>query len=132
MEFKDFLLSENKSDFAVKVGDILSALQDIYSDIDVMSKKDVFVYVINIVNKIRPLLKKDIGLNYLKILQKIATALMKDYDEKNDPKDNIYSSIKELESLLSSVGLPINKINITKTPQQISEPAGQTGEKPSA
>jgi len=132
MEFKDFLLSENKSDFAVKVGDILSSLQDIYSDIDVMSKKDVFVYVINIVNKIRPLLKKDIGLNYLKILQKIATALMKDYDEKNDPKDNIYSSIKELESLLSSVGLPINKINITKTSQQISEPAGQTGENPSA
>lgn len=132
MEFKNFLYNENKSDFVVKVGDILSALQDIYSDIDVMSKKDVFVYVVNTVSSIRPLLKKDMNPIYLKTLQKIAIALNKDYDEKNDPKDNIYSSIKELESLLSSSGLPVNKINITKTPQQISEPAGQTDENPSA
>jgi hypothetical protein len=132
MEFKNFLLNENKSDFAVKVGEILSALQDVYLDIDVMTKKDIFVYVINIVNNIRPLLKKDIGANYLISLQKIATALMKDYDEKNDPKDNIYSSVEELKSLLSSVGLPINKINITKAPEQTSEPAGQTEQTPPA
>ena len=132
MEFKNFfLLGENKSDFSVKVGDILSSLQDVYSDIDTMNKKDVFVYVINVVNNIRPLLKKDIGPNYLNSLQKIATALMKDYDEKNDPKDNIFSSIKELEALLSSMGLPINKINITQTPQQTSAPAEKADEPPS-
>ena len=132
MEFKNFFYNENESDFIVSIGDVLSALRDIYSDIDVMTKKDVFIYVINTVNSIRPLLKQDMNPIYLNTLQKISVALNKDYDEKNDPKDNIYSSIEELESLLSSSGLPMNKTNITKTPQQISKPAGQTAENPSA
>mgnify|MGYP003332607268 CR=1 FL=1 len=120
MEFKDFLLGENKSYFAVKTGDILSSLQDIYSDADVLDKKNIYTYIKNIVNQIRPLLKINIDKNYLLVLQKVAVSLMKDVDEKNDPKDTIQSSIKELESLLSSNGVPINKINITKSKQQIS------------
>ena len=83
-------------------------------------KKNIYTYIKNIVNQIRPLLKINIDKNYLLVLQKVAVSLMKDVDEKNDPKDTIQSSIKELESLLSSNGVPINKINITKSKQQIS------------
>jgi hypothetical protein len=117
MRFKEFLLKENNENyFVVKVGDILTALQTIYEDSGVMSKKDTDDYLMNVVNRMRPLLKTKSNPVYLKTVQKVAINLMKYLDPQTptfniDTKALILSCVKELENLVSGKGSTLNKIN---------------------
>lgn len=117
MRFKEFLLRENNENyFAVKVGDILTALQTTYEDSGVMSRKDVDNLLSNVVTRIRPLLKTKSTPHYQKTLQKVATNIMKYLDPQVpntavDPKILMLSCIKEIENLLSGKSYALNKIN---------------------
>lgn len=116
MKFKEFLLKENNENYVtVKVGDILTALQTIYEDSGVMSKRDTDDYLMNVVNRIRPLLKTKSNPVYLKTIQKVGINLMKYLDPQTptlnvDTKSLILSCIKELENLVSGKGT-LNKVN---------------------
>jgi hypothetical protein len=129
MRFKEFLLKEdNENYFMIKVGDILTALQTIYEDSGVMSRKDIDDYLTNVVNRTRPLLKTKSNPNNLKVIQKVAINIMKYLDPKVpnaniDPKTLIYSCIKELENLLSGKESVVNKL-YKKDPKGLPEPEG--------
>jgi len=117
MRFKDFLLKENEDNYLeVKIGDILSALQNMLEDSGVMSKKDVSNNLISVANKIKPLLNSgNKNLKALKTLQKVAVAICSGVDNGDDPKTIIQICTTELESLLSGSGSTINKINKKET-----------------
>jgi cell division protein YceG involved in septum cleavage len=117
MRFKEFLLKENEDNYLeVKIGDILSALQNMLEDSGVMSKKDVSDNLVSVANKIKPLLNSgNKNLKALKTLQKVAVAIYSGVDNGDDPKTIIKTCTTELESLLSGSGSTINKINRKET-----------------
>jgi hypothetical protein len=117
MRFKEFLLKENEDNYLeVKIGDILSALQNMLEDSGVMSKKDVSDNLVSVANKIKPLLNSgNKNLKALKTLQKVAVAIYSGVDNGDDPKTIIQICTTELESLLSGSGSTINKINRKET-----------------
>jgi hypothetical protein len=117
MRFKEFLLKENEDNYLeIKIGDILSALQNMLEDSGVMSKKDTSDNLISVANKIKPLLNSgNKNLKTLKTLQKVAVAIYSGVDNGDDPKTIIQICTTELESLLSGSGVPINKINKKET-----------------
>ena len=117
MRFKEFLLKENEDNYLeVKIGDILSALQNMLEDSGVMSKKDVSDNLVSVANKIKPLLNSgNKNLKALKTLQKVAVAIYSGVDNGEDPKTIIQICTTELESLLSGSGSTINKINRKET-----------------
>jgi cell division protein YceG involved in septum cleavage len=117
MRFKEFLLKENEDNYLeVKIGDILSALQNILEDSGVISKKDVNDHLVNIANRIKPLLNSG-NKNYkiLKTLQKVAVTIYSGVENGDDPKNVAQGCIAELEALLSGNGSAINKINKKET-----------------
>jgi hypothetical protein len=117
MKFKEFLIKENEDNYLeVKIGDILSALQNMLEDSGVMSKKDVSDNLVSVANKIKPLLNSgNKNLKALKTLQKVAVAIYSGVDNGEDPKTIIQICTTELESLLSGSGSTINKINRKET-----------------
>ena len=117
MRFKEFLLKENEDNYLeVKIGDILSALQNMLEDSGVMSKKDTNDNLVSVANKIKPLLNSgNKNLKALKTLQKVAVAIYSGVDNGDDPKNIIQICTTELESLLSGSGSTINKINKKET-----------------
>ena len=117
MRFKEFLLKENEDNYLeVKIGDILSALQNMLEDSGVMSKKDTSDHLVSVANKIKPLLNSgNKNLNTLRTLQKVAVAIYSGVENGDDPKSIIKTCTTELESLLSGSGSTINKINKKET-----------------
>lgn len=111
--FKDFILLENRVYLGGKIGDILTALQELRDDAKSMGSRSLVRYSEKIVNQIRRVLHthwpKD-ELKFLKPLQKIGVAMMKAIEEREGLEEIISGSAGELEKVLSKMGVPINKI----------------------
>ena len=120
MRFKDFLLNENRAYLAQKVGDILTAIQELRDDAPNMGTRDLTQYSMRIVNLIRRILHsswpKEEQPNLLG-LQKAAVAIMKSIDEKDDLPGTITAVASLMEKLVGDLGVPINKLTPTETPQ---------------
>lgn len=113
MKFKEFFVLEQKQYLGQKVGDILSATQELKDDSKNMGSRDLSRFSEKIVNQIRKILhsywSKE-NQKYLKDLQKIGVAIMKAVKEKGDLQQTISGASSSLEELISKIGTPINKI----------------------
>ena len=111
--FKDYILLENRVYLGSKMGDILTALQELRDDAKSMGTRSLVRYSEKIVNQIRRVLHthwpKD-ELKFLKPLQKIGVAMMKAIEEREGLEEIVAGSAGELEKVLSKMGVPINKI----------------------
>ena len=111
--FKDFILLENRVYLGGKMGDILTALQELRDDAKSMGTRSLVRYAEKIVNQIRRVLHthwpKD-EYKFLKPLQKVGVAMMKAIEEREGLEEIVAGSAGELEKVLSKMGVPINKI----------------------
>lgn len=113
MEFKEFILNENKNYFGEKLGNILNALHDLIEDGKSMGVRNFSKQSEIIVSQIRSILHSGWSKSeekYLKKLQKIGVAIMKSIEEKNNLEEVLQSSAHELEKILSDLGVPIQNI----------------------
>lgn len=113
LQFKDFLLNENKHYLGERMGDILSALHDLNQNVSAMGTRQQVNNAENISNQIRKILhgnwskKND---KYLKSLQKVGVAIMRAIEEKDDLVNVLQGSASELEKTLGDMGVPINSL----------------------
>lgn len=113
MNFRQFLILENRSFLGQKVGDILTATQELRDDSKNMGSRDLTRFSEKIVNQIRRILHSQWPREekkHLLSLQKIAVALMKAIDEKDDLSSVVSSAASELEKLSGKLGVPIHKL----------------------
>ena len=98
---------------AQKIGDLLSALQDLDQNADHIGTRQQVKNAEEIVNYIRRILhthwEKEEE-EYLRILQKVGVAIMRAIDEKDDLPSIIASSTHEIEKIMSDMGVPINNL----------------------
>jgi hypothetical protein len=133
MEFKEFLLNENKAYLGQKVGDILSAVQDLQSDGANMGSRQVTKFSEKVVALIRRVLHGNWSENeekHLKQLQKVGVALMKAVDEKDDIKEVLPSITQELQKISGDLGVPVNVLGEPDAQLPEQPPEGEPGQPP--
>lgn len=114
MKFKDFLLEENKAYFGQKVGDVLTAVQDLNDNLENMGSKYATSSAENIVNQIRRIIHTSWPQkeqNNLQVLQKCGVAIMKAIEEKDDLSTVLKGCQDELQKISGDNKTPINNIN---------------------
>ncbi len=108
MEFKTFLLNEDRAFLGQKVGKILTAAHDLESDMEHMGSRQITRLCDDIVNQIRKILHNQWAPSqrkHLLPLQKIAVAIKKTIEDKGNLRELIPSAIEELESVSSKLGV---------------------------
>lgn len=116
IRFKQFILNESQAYLGQKVGDILTAVQELNDDAPNMGSRDLIRFSERIVNQIRRVLHSNWPREekkHLAVLQKVGVALMKAIEEKDDLQGVISSSNSMLEKLVSDLGVPIHKLAVT-------------------
>ena len=117
--FKTFLLNEQSAYLGQKVGDILTAIQELKDDSKNMGTRDLMRYSERIVNQIRRILHsnwpKEEQKN-LQVLQKIGVAIMNSIEKKDNLPQIIAGATSELEKLAGNIGMPVNKLAATEQP----------------
>lgn len=111
--FTEYLLVEERSHLAQKLGDILTALQNLNDDASHLGIRPLIKAAKGIVNQARRVLHdkwNDTENDALKALQRVAIAIMKSIDEDGDLKDVIASSVQELEQTSGQMGEPVNQL----------------------
>lgn len=111
--FKDFLFNEEKSFLGHRVGDVLTAVQDLQTDIEGMGLRQITRIAEDIVNQIRKILHSDWSpsqTHYLKDLQKVAVALMKAIEEKDDLKEIVPQMGQKLQDISAKLGQKTNNL----------------------
>lgn len=111
LNFKGFLLNENKEYLNSRIGDILNALHDLNQNVEALGTRQLVRNSTTIVNQIRRILHTGWEKSEeptLKELQKVGIAIAKAIDEKNDLKNVLQSAASHLEKLTS--GTPINNL----------------------
>jgi hypothetical protein len=113
MEFKKFLLTEQKEYFADRVNNVLTAIHEFLSAKKQMGAKQMVKSTETIANQIRKVLHTSWPRSehkYLRVLQKCGVALMKAIDEKGDLPETFNSVRVELEKLSHKLRVPANKL----------------------
>lgn len=116
IRFKEFILNESQAYLGQKVGDILTAIQELKDDSANMGSRDLIRFSERIVNQIRRVLHSNWPREekkHLSVLQKVGVALMKAIEEKDDLQGVISGSTATLEKLVSDLGVPIHKLAVT-------------------
>ena len=111
--FKMFLLTEEKIYLGQRVGDVLTALQQLHEDAANMGKRHLMRLITNIVRQIRRILHGTWAYEeekYLKELQKIGVALMKGMDTNEDLVQVISSCTSAAERLSDNLDTPLNNL----------------------
>lgn len=128
--FKYFLLNESKAYLGQKVGDILTAVQELRDDSANMGTRDLTRFSERIVNQIRRILHSNWPREekkHLVTLQKVGVALMKAIEEKSDLPGAIAGSASTLEKLVANLGIPIHKLATTdEAPQEDAKGVSST------
>jgi hypothetical protein len=123
--FKEFILNESKAYLGQKVGDILTAAQELRDDSQNMGARDLTRFSERIVNQIRRVLHSNWTREekkHLLSLQKIGVALMKSIEEKNDLPGTIAGCASSLEKIVADLGVPVHKLASTDTaPEEDSQ-----------
>jgi hypothetical protein len=117
-EFESFVLCEHRAYLGQKVGDVLTATQELRDDGPNMGTRDLTKFSEKIANQIRRILHSQWPKEeqkHLKVLQKAAVAIMKAIDEKDDLQNVISSTASELEKLTGDLGVPVNKFASSDT-----------------
>ena len=122
LDFTLYILNETKTHLSQKIGDILSALQNLHDDADHLGTRQLLKASQGIVNQIRRVIHEtwpDTEMDSLQILQKIGVALSKAIDENTNLKDVIASSVEELQQ--ASGGHPVNDLGGGNEPSEAEE-----------
>lgn len=122
-KFSEFLnnqtLNESKQYLGAKIGDILTAGQDLQQDIDSLGARQVSRMADELVNQIRKILHSQWQTHqkvYLKELQAVAVMIKKAIEDKKDKgstfdlKETIKIAIQKLEEISTKLGEPVNKM----------------------
>jgi len=113
MQFKHFLLNEEKSYLGQRISDVLTALHDLQEDIENLGSRHINRMAESIVNQIRRVLHSNWSEKQhksLKHLQKAGVAIMKAIEEKGDIKAVLASATQEIEELSGKLGHPVSDI----------------------
>lgn len=116
MRFKEFLLNEQQAYLGQKVGDILTAAQELRDDAKNMGTRDLTRFSERIVNQIRRVLHSNWPREekkHLQTLQKAGVALMKSIEDKDDLPGTVAGVAGVLEKLVADLGVPIHKLATT-------------------
>lgn len=113
LNFKDFLLNENKVYLSEKIGDVLSSIKELHSHSKVIGTRELTRFTEQIVDKIRTILRGGWGredVDNLKVLQQVAVALMHGIDKKSNLVETLGQCEAALEELSEKMGSPIQKL----------------------
>ena len=130
IEFKSFLLNEDKAYLGQKIGDILNALQELAENGKAMGTRQLIKNSEAIVNQVRRVLHSDWQKEeekYLKPMQKVAVAIMRAIEEKDDLQSILSSASEELGKVHSDLGAPALSLG---TPDDKLDSPDDEGEKP--
>lgn len=126
--FKYFLINEDKAFLGHKIGDVLTAAQDLEDDLDNLGARQIARISDSIVNQIRKILHSNWQQNqhpHLQELQAVAVMIKKAIEEKRnkgatfDLKETIKMAIQKLEDLSTKLGQPVNQT--TAPPEDAGE-----------
>jgi hypothetical protein len=112
-QFKTFLLLEEKVYLGQRVGDVLTALQELSDHAPNMGKRHLMRIIVNIVKQIRRILHGSWTYEeekYLKELQKIGVSLMKGLDNNDDLIQVVSNCTAACEKLSDKLDTPINNL----------------------
>lgn len=118
-KFRNFLLNEEASFLGHKVGDVLTAMQDIQQDMPNLGSRHLTKIAEELVNQIRKILhgtwspkhQKD-----LKELQRIGVAIMKTIEERGDLKEILPAATQQMQSLSGKLGVKVNNLEAPQMP----------------
>jgi hypothetical protein len=113
MEFKSFLLTEQKEYFANRVNNILTGIHELLAAKKQMGAKQMVRNAEDVANQIRKVLHTSWPRSehkHLKVLQQCGVALMKAIEDKGDLPDVFNSVRAELEKLSHKLRIPANKL----------------------
>lgn len=124
--FKVFLLNEERSFLGHRVGDVLTSMQDIQTDMENLGSRQLTRMAEDLVNQIRKILHSNWSpksLKHLKELQRIGVAIQKTIEEKGDLKEILPAATQSLQQLSGKLGV---KVNTLDAPEQMpGEDIGQ-------
>lgn len=121
MEFRDFLLNENKANLAQRVADILSAVQDLNDTSSNMGTRHLVSNAQAIVNQIRRVIHTHWPQSEepnLLTLQRCGVAIMKTIDEKGDLVEILKSCQQHLSRISGKNEAPINDLGTAEPENQ--------------
>lgn len=117
MEFKNFILNENKAYFGQRVGDILNALQDLNDSAENMGARHLVSNAETIVNQMRRIIHTHWSQSEesnLIILQKCGVAIMKAIEEKDDLIPVLKACQQHVEEIIGEKETSINDLEVEK------------------
>ena len=117
MEFKNFILSENKAYFGQRIGDILNALQDLNDSAENMGARHLVSNSETIVNQMRRIIHThwpQSEESNLIILQKCGVAIMKAIEEKDDLAPVLKACQQHIEEIIGEQETSINDLDVEK------------------
>ena len=115
ISFKNFLLNENKEYLGQRIGDILTAVQDLSQNSDGMGTRQLVVNSERIVNQIRRILHSNWSkpeMKFLEVLQKVGVSIARAIEDKDDLAEILPSVSEELEKLVSKMGVPVHSLGV--------------------
>jgi len=137
LDFEEYLLNENKNYLGEKIGDILTALQDLSQNGKAMGTRQLMRGTEGVCNQIRKVLHSNwqkTNEKYLPTVQKVGVALMKAAEEKDDLPSIIDGAVGELEGLLDRMKVPVNTLATAEPtpaePATTAPPQGQQDQQP--
>lgn len=120
MSFKRFLINEEKNYLGNRVGDVLTAAQELEQDMESLGSRHLNRLADNVVNQIRKILHghwSSKSEKYLQKLQRVAVAIKKTIEDKGDLKQILPTAIQELETISGELGVKVN--NLEAPPEQM-------------
>lgn len=124
--FKVYLLNEERSFLGHRVGDVLTSMQDIQTDLGNLGSRQLTRMAEDLVNQIRKILHSNWSpksIKHLKELQRIGVAIQKTIEEKGDLKEILPAATQSLQQLSGKLGV---KVNALDAPEQMpGEDIGQ-------
>lgn len=113
LEFRNNLLTEDKSYLGRRIGDVLNGLQDLEQNAPNIGTRELNSNAEAIVNQIRRILHTNWPRDdrkHLEALQKSGVAIMRSIEEKGDLPSAISDSGKELQKVLGDLGVKVNNL----------------------
>lgn len=118
VKFKYFLLNEDATYLAGRLGDVLNAIQDIQQNANGMGTKQLVRNAERVVNQIRRILHTNWGSDSrqsLEVLQRVGVAIKKAIEEKSDLQEMLTNCANEMQDMLARMGLPLNSVGTKGT-----------------
>ena len=116
LDFRSFVLNENRMFLGQEIGNILTALQEIQDEAKKIGTKNLVRFTDRIVCQTRSLLGghwSDDDVKFLKGMQKVGVALAKALDESDNLEETISSCVGEIQNILKKMNVPVNNLAVT-------------------